>query len=239
MNPRQTRRERREAERKAKKLELKSIRQGGANPLADGAPSSCAPIGFESQNTVPATSRAQTNRANAQHSTGPTSAAGKLASSRNATKHGLASGQLLIPGEDPAAFESLLHDLLQEHAPANPTEHLLVTQLAQSYWLAQRAIRLQNTCFTAEGVDQKQLALLLRYGTTHQRNFDKALNTLIRLKKETAKVQIGFVSQRAKPQTGFTSEFASGFASSGFVSQTPPQPPHNPRAPSIAAFDRP
>ena len=143
------------------------------------------------------------NRANARLSTGPSTQAGRLASSRNSLKHGLASGTLIIPGEDPAAFRSLLRDLLEEHQPANPTEDLLIHEIAQSWWLSQRAIRLQNECFSEAGVDEKRLSLYLRYGTAHDRAFHKALNTLIRLKQNRARQQAasraGFVSQSAHP----------------------------------------
>jgi hypothetical protein len=143
-----------------------------------------------------------------------------LASSGNSLKHGLAAPRLIIPGEDPAAFEALLADLLAEHQPASPTEELLVREIAQSWWLTQRALRFQNDCFTADGVDQKRLSLFLRYQTTHERAFHKALSTLNRLKKDRAR---GFVSQsaangRLDPQ--FVSQNA-GVASAGhqFVSQ--------------------
>src|SRR5207253_6491288 len=102
------------------------------------------------------------NRQNSQHSAGPRTLDGKLASSRNSLKHGLAGGTLIIPGEDPAAFEALRDALFEEHQPTTQTEELLVQEMAQSWWLTQRAIRLQNECFTPEGVDQKQLSLLLR-----------------------------------------------------------------------------
>jgi hypothetical protein len=85
--------------------------------------------------------------------------------------------------------------------------------MAQSHWLAQRAIRLQNDCFTAEGIDTKRLALFLRYQTTHQRAFHKALNTLIALQKTRRKQEIGFVSQKASSPTSRT----------GFVSQNRPE----------------
>lgn len=159
--------------------------------------------------------RAEINRANAEHSTGPRSTTGKLASSRNSLKHGLASGELIIPGEDPAAFESLLHDLVEEHQPATPTEELLVREMAQSYWLTQRALRLQNDCFTDQDVDEKRLALFLRYQTTHERAFHKALNMLIRLRKECTR---RFVSQN-RPH---------GSSERGFVSQNRPEPPEIP-----------
>jgi hypothetical protein len=147
-----------------------------------------------------------------------------LASSRNSFKHGLASAQLIIPGEGSAAFDALLTDLLAEHQPANSTEQLLILEMAQSYWLTQRAIRFQNQCFAPEGVNEKRLALFLRYQTTHERAFHKALNTLIRLKKDHTR---GFVSQElaaSGPEIGFVSQkgtFAESDSSPavGFVSQ--------------------
>jgi hypothetical protein len=159
-----------------------------------------------------AKTRRDINRANAQHSTGPRTSTGKLASSRNSLKHGLASGTLIIPGEDPAAFDSLLESLLAEHQRANLTEEMLIHEMAQSFWLAQRALRFQNTCFTEDGVDEKRLALFLRYQTTHERAFHKALNALIRLQKDRRKLPrnnpIGFVSQEP-----FEVESESGFVS--------------------------
>ena len=269
MSPRQARRERSEAERKAKKLDLKKSRlaenhhiQPRWNPeLEDEFPRevqirnnamfdrralelglpipppgpSRTSIGFVSQKLdahaeLPIQHSTETgfvsqrridaNRSNAQHSTGPTSSRGKAASSRNSTKHGLASGTLIIPGEDPDAFEAFLNDFLEEHQPATATEDLLIKEMAQSFWLTQRAIRFQNECFTAEGVDQKQLALFLRYQTTHQQRFHKALDTLLKLKK------IGFVSQRSpKPAeaVGFVSQEDQKTHPEGqFVSQKPP-----------------
>jgi hypothetical protein len=213
MTPRQLRTQRRAAERREQKLARKIGNQNDS----------------QQQAAAPAASiRAETNRANSQNSTGPRTPEGKLASSRNSFKHGLASAQLIIPGEDPAAFDALLTDLLAEHQPANPTEQLLVLEMAQSYWLTQRAIRFQNQCFAPEGVNEKRLALFLRYQTTHERAFHKALNTMIRLKKDRAR---GFVSQEladSHPEIGFVSQRATsaGAGSSpeiGFVSQNDPQ----------------
>ena len=250
MSHRQARRERREAERKARKAELKRAKAAAAelgfvsHVAHSSASSTHSPeqsdglhSGFVSQ------TRAEINRANAQHSTGPRSAEGKLASSRNSLKHGLASGTLLIPGEDRAAFEALRDALLEEHQPATQTEELLVQEMAQSYWLTQRAIRFQNECFTPDGVDPKQLSLFLRYQTTHDRAFYKALNTLLRLKQSRAREQsvekLGFVSQnrteshssiRFVPQTTPKSNIDAGF-----VSQTGLKTSQNPLAQTLAA----
>jgi hypothetical protein len=175
--------------------------------------------------------RAEINRENAAHSTGPRSITGKLASSRNSLQHGLASGTVLIPGEDPAEFESLLNDLLAEYHPATTTEELLIQEMAQSFWLSQRALRLQNDCFTENGVDEKRLALFLRYQTTHERAFHKALNTLRKLQKERLRdCKSGFVSQSA----------ARSAPDIGFVSQSGPQPPpHAPDFGTANADERP
>ena len=226
MTSRQVRRERRAAERKAKKAELKRLKAADTdaefvsqNPDLHIAPRpsrECEPavpdFGFVSQNGIPPSKRAEINRLNAQYSTGPRTPNGKLASSRNSLKHGLASGTLIVSNEDPASFEALSRDLIDAHQPANATEELLVTQMAQSWWLAQRAIRLQNDCFTEDGVDEKRLSLFLRYQTTHERAFHKALNALIRLKQTRAREEVvgkfGFVSQNRAihaAETGFVS----------------------------------
>ena len=200
MTSRQARRERRAAERKA----LKATRKSGLScPPQPCAPAENTSTGFVPQN------RAAINRANACHSTGPRSIEGKASSSRNSLKHGLASGELIIPGEDRTDFETLRDALLEEHQPANTTEEMLIQQMAQSYWLTQRALRLQNECFAEHGIDEKRLALFLRYQTSHERAFHKALNTLIRLQKERRREAIGFVSQQP----------AKTAHPSGFVSQ--------------------
>jgi hypothetical protein len=199
------------------------------NALSSGAP------GFVSQNApmpeqfrpaapAPKRSKAEINRANAAQSTGPRTPQGLAASSRNAFKHGLASGQLIIPGEDRAAFESLLESLLADHQPANTTEQMLIHEMAQSFWLTQRALRLQNDCFTTDGVDEKRLALFLRYQTTHERAFHKALNTLIRLQNEPRKANSGFVSQHDS-QSQTKTRFVSQNEPSGLF-HSPGEPPN-------------
>jgi len=152
---------------------------------------------------------------NPGRSTGPRSPMGKATSSRNSLKHGLASGALMIPGEDPAAFDALLADLTADHDPVNCTEQLLVREMAQSYWLMQRATRLQNACFSGSEVDCKQLALFLRYRTTYERAFHKCLNTLIQLRKVRECAGREFVSQKTPKPAG----------PAGFVSQKAPETP--------------
>jgi hypothetical protein len=128
--------------------------------------------------------------------TGPRTPEGKAISSANSLKHGLACGRLIIPGEDRDDFEALLNDLVAEHAPATPTEEMLVQQMAQSWWLMHRALRIQNQAFMETWCDMKKLALFLRYQTTYERAFYRALNSLKKLQKDRLAAARDFVSQK-------------------------------------------
>jgi len=70
------------------------------------------------------------NRANAQKSTGPRTAAGKARSASNAFQHGLYSMQNyrhLVT--HPNLVAATVHNLLEEYQPVTPTEHMLLQQL--------------------------------------------------------------------------------------------------------------
>jgi hypothetical protein len=138
------------------------------------------------------------NQINSQSSTGPRTEEGKQTSARNNFRHGLASSQILIPGEDPAEFEAMRDGFLADQKPTNMIEAALVNNMATHYWLAQRAIRLQTSTFNESGVDEKKLALYLRYQTTHDRAFHKCLSDLLKLRAERRREQIGFESEKQK-----------------------------------------
>ena len=190
MTSRELRNQRREAERNARKLEYQQSRIAAS--ASAGAPQAAFSPNPDLLDEFSAEEQSEMMalRARVHARTGPTgprSSEGKATSSGNSLKHGLASGRVIIPGEDPAEFEALLSGLLTEHAPATETESLLVRQMAQSWWLTQRAIRIQNQAFTETRVDTHKLALFLRYQTTHERAFYRAFNSLIKLQKERRK----------------------------------------------------
>jgi len=236
MTSRELRKQRREAERKARKLEYRqnrlaataSVQHCGAGspagePVAGPALVSTgpAPIPNASARLEPDEPAFFSEAKTPKRSGGPRTAHGKVASSANSFKHGLASGRVIIPGEDPAAFEALLADLLAEHAPANETEGLVVHQMAQSWWLMQRAIRIQNQAFTDTRIDTHKLALFMRYQTTHERAFYKALNALTKLKR--SRDREGAVSSRRKSDPQFVSQGRrQPRPASEFVSQDSP-----------------
>jgi hypothetical protein len=82
------------------------------------------------------------------------------------------------------------------------TEDTLVERMAQHQWLRCRAEFFESKCFDEVGnVDEKRLALFLRYRTSHERAFHKCFNELLKLGAERHKVEIGFESQkRAKEE---------------------------------------
>lgn len=146
-------------------------------------------------------SQIRANEANALHSTGPKTTGGKAASSQNNFHHGLAGSTFaLLEFENPAEFDQLLAGLHSEHQPSTTTEAILVEQMAHGYWLRKRALFLQHRAATDDSVtlddQQKQLALLLRYQSTHDRAFHRALNDLLKLRAERRRTEIGFESQR-------------------------------------------
>jgi len=144
-------------------------------------------------------SQIEANRENAKLSTGPKSEAGKAAAALNNTRHGLAGAFRVLPTESQSEFDELLAILRDEHQPATFTETMLVEAMAQHHWLRKRALHLESCCYdlaTGQIVDQKQLALYLRYQTTHERGFHKALNDLLKLRAARRKEQIGFESQQ-------------------------------------------
>jgi len=82
--------------------------------------------------------RREINRANAQHSTGPRTAAGKARSSLNALSHGLTASSPVLPSEDRAAYDQHCRQLFDEYQPATPTETELVQELADTSWRLRR-----------------------------------------------------------------------------------------------------
>ncbi|HEX3685104.1 MAG TPA: hypothetical protein VHU83_21395 [Bryobacteraceae bacterium] len=141
------------------------------------------------------------NQQNSQLSTGPKTESGKAASCKNNFRYGLTGSSFtVLDFEDQDEYDHVLCGLRFEHQPATMTESILVENMAQSHWLRKRALYLQDQCATDEELtleqQQKQLALFIRYQTTHDRAFHRALNDLLKLRAERRKMEIGFESQQ-------------------------------------------
>src|SRR5579863_2797972 len=80
----------------------------------------------------------QASRANGSKSRGPVSPAGKLVSSRNALKHGMLSGTIVLQGESTDRFDQLVATLDEEFQPQTPFEESLIDNMAVIRWRQMR-----------------------------------------------------------------------------------------------------
>ena len=104
---------------------------------------------------MPTRAQIRANRNNAKKSTGPRTEEGKACVSKNALKHGLLARDTVLPGEDPADFDSQLSALEADIQPANSLEFELVRQIADAQWRMRRLTRLE-TGFLAAAVDDQR-----------------------------------------------------------------------------------
>ncbi len=147
---------------------------------------------------TPANDRAAVNRANAQHSTGPRTEAGKQRSSLNAIRHGLTAQTVVLPSEDPAAYESHRRQFCEQYQPATPTESQLVQELIDTSWRLNRIPVLEADLLARAAnppneqaridfdiVDAHRLIAGLNIqGTRLSRQFQKALDKLREIQAE-------------------------------------------------------
>jgi hypothetical protein len=94
--------------------------------------------------------RLAANRANAQLSRGPTSAAGKRISSRNGARKSALSSVILIDGESAARFDALLREYESEFQPTTPTERAFVENMVIARRHQARALALHSAAIDYE-----------------------------------------------------------------------------------------
>ena len=97
------------------------------------------------------------NRNNSKKSTGPRTEEGKTRVATNALKHGLLARDAVLPGEDPADFDSQLSALEADIQPANSLEFELVRQIADAQWRMRRLTRLETGFLAASLAAKRRL----------------------------------------------------------------------------------
>ena len=140
------------------------------------------------------------NRLNAARSTGPRTEAGKQRTKFNAIRHGLTSSQVVLVSEDKEDFEELRRQFHEDHKPAGKTEETLVDEIAQCWWRLQRARMheseaLNNTVVINEDFLGRYLGPILRYMTTAERGWHRAITQLRTVQNDRRKNE-----QTAPPQ---------------------------------------
>jgi hypothetical protein len=91
--------------------------------------------------------RTETNRANAAHSTGPATAAGKAVSRLNATRHGLTSQVACMTWEDRDAFNQFCASIVTDYHPETTIETQLAQAIAEDHWRLNRARAIEHNIF--------------------------------------------------------------------------------------------
>ena len=86
----------------------------------------------------------ESNRENAQKSTGPRTDRGKSIVSQNARKHGLLSQHLIIKGESKEEFDALLSELISDLEPVGLVEFSLAERVAIALWRQRRIVRAES-----------------------------------------------------------------------------------------------
>jgi hypothetical protein len=149
------------------------------------------------------------NKANAEKSCGPKSPETKAKVSQNGVQHGLCGKfRVLAEVEHQEDFDALLNQLIADEQPVGQGEIELVVKMAEHTWLAKRALRLQDQCFTLEpktpedletgeipvGVDPR-LERYVRYHAAQDRAYQRASAELQKRKEKRRLAEIGFARQ--------------------------------------------
>ncbi len=155
---------------------------------------------------MPSKTKSESARINGAKSKGPVTPQGKARSCRNALRHGLTAGFTLLVSESQPDFQLFLDAYIHRYQPADPVEMDLVQSMAIARWRLRRMANLEasllenEVLLTTEEIDQqfeniddgnrlayafeklaregRSLALLSRYETALNRQFERALKQL-------------------------------------------------------------
>ena len=132
------------------------------------------------------------NRANAQSSTGPVTAEGKLRSAQNSTKHGLFSASaFILPGEQQRYAEHC-GKWQRELAPSGVIENALADEIIQAAWRLERC-KMMETSMHFDDCDEcdRTQASVDRARATAQRGLHRGLAEIRRIQTERLYRRIG------------------------------------------------
>src|SRR6267378_7775 len=123
--------------------------------------------------------RSARNRANAAHSTGPKTEAGKKRSSLNAYRHGLTGQTIILPAEDLVAYQAFTRTFFDDYKPVGTLEKQLVQSLADTSWRLNRVAALGSNLLDL-GFDEHSDSISTEHPEAHA-----ALVTIEALRDET------------------------------------------------------
>ena len=179
--------------------------------------------------------------------TGPITEAGKAIAAMNSLKHGLTARRAVLPGENKEEFDTLVAQLLAEHAPCGALETELVNEIAACLWRLQRA-RAQEShnlhrdgakIFSGDADTGRAFDRVLRYVAAIERELHRSIVRLQQLQTARRMSEFRPAVQQSRPDpapkvmvAGRTPVFPSMAAPDHFVSSNAPhtsQPVPEPR----------
>jgi len=199
------------------------------------------------------------NRANATHSTGPTTPGGKLLVSLNAVKTGLTGATVVLPPEDAELYRIHIVGYEKEFQPVGIQERDLVQSLADIRWRLNRIPALEaaldtnaravciaglanlpdaasSSLLTAEIYDmnEKKLRNIHLHENRLARRREKELAELHALQQER-KAKEAEAKQKEKVKEEEAKKAAASAPRIGFEFTNPPAAPETPQFPSKTA----
>ncbi len=151
------------------------------------------------------------NRLNAQRSTGPKSIEGKSALAKNPLKHGVFSRQVVLEGESKKEFEALKTEFYEQFIPEGLLEQLFCERALAAAWRLSRVTQMESMLinhasrrFDSSGIIEvlggyqgDELALLSRYEISLEKILFRSLAELrvLQSERKSQEPQIGFVPQ--------------------------------------------
>jgi hypothetical protein len=94
--------------------------------------------------TIRTARQAATSALNGAKSHGPKTSEGKATSSLNSVRYGFSAAHLLLPGENPDAYEEFVSEWFTSLAPSTMPEAASVAQLSDTAWKLERLSRVEN-----------------------------------------------------------------------------------------------
>lgn len=97
------------------------------------------------------------NRRNALRSTGPKSAEGKAAASRNAIKHGIRSQITVLPNERQEDYDANVEAFIRKFQPQDEVERRLVERMADCEWRLIRSRYIETASIELQVEETREL----------------------------------------------------------------------------------
>ncbi len=99
----------------------------------------------------------ESNRRNAQKSTGPKTDTGKERACQNAVRHGLTAETVITPLEDPEDYKAFEEAITADYDAETAVERELVLRLASLLWRLRRATSIETGLLQIQGEIQRDL----------------------------------------------------------------------------------